>query len=47
MVNDYIFNGQKYMGLAVVGLWRIDIFISKDDVTLKGVQIFGEVTEKQ
>lgn len=34
-------------GPGHVGLWRIDIFVSKDDVTLKGAQIFVEVAEKK
>lgn len=46
-MTDCVFNGDNYRGLAQVGLWRIDAFVSKDGVTKAGVQYFASVTKKE
>jgi hypothetical protein len=45
-VEKYVFNSDKYAGMARAGMWRIDIFISKDSVTLRGSQYFILIKEE-
>ena len=46
-MTDCIFNAENFSAVVQEGLWKVLAYVSKDGVTLGGIQYFGSVTKKE